>query len=170
MLRDALKPRIHACTVDVTNSDAQNCRGDECGARVQAGMKQLARFPAACTLTSVSWGLEHWKRSDDDCCYSEPNFHEEMQAGILCQSVRFAWHRALHGFTRSSAAPWSSDLVAGLRPWGQAAPRCLSAGAFQPLYLSSCGSLLCTEARAAASFCFPLRQFWWLPVNPSVCR
>ena len=33
---------------------------------------------------------------------------------------------------RSSAAPWNSDLVAGLRPWGQAAPRCLSAGAFQP--------------------------------------
>ena len=50
----------------------------------------------------------------------------------------------------SSAAPWSSDLVAGLRPWGQAAPRCLSVGAFQPLFLSSCGSLLCRSI-----LCFP---------------
>ena len=50
---------------------------------------------------------------------------------------------------RFSATPWSSDLVAGLRPWGQAASLCLSGGALQPLFLSSCGSLLCR------SFPFP---------------
>lgn len=111
VLRDALNPRIRACTVDVTNSDAQDCSGDECAARVQAGMKQLARFPAACTLTSLSWGLDDWaaERSDEEDDYyyehSEPDPQQVLAASILCQQVRCAWHGALHGSHGPTARP-----------------------------------------------------------------
>ena len=52
-------------------------------------------------------------------------------------------------------------MAAGLRPWGQAAPRCLSAGAFQPLFLSSCGSLMCR-----CFPCFPPPPVLVAPCNP----
>ena len=60
---------------------------------------------------------------------------------------------------------WSLHLriPAGLRPWGQAAPRCLSAGAFQPLFLSSCGSLLCR-----CFPCFTPPPVLVAPLTPSV--
>ena len=91
-----------------------------------------------------------------------------VTSGTVLRTRRGGGKRQVDQLTASKPLSQGScrghSCIGGVPSGGQAAPRCLSAGAFQPLFLSSCGSLLCR-----CFPCFPLRQFWWLPVTPSVC-
>ena len=54
------------------------------------------------------------------------------QADFMGGNLRLESSSASWSITCAGA--WGNDLVAGLRPWGQAAPRCLSA-AYLPVIL-----------------------------------
>ena len=84
-LCDAFNLRIQACNIRVKYSEAQKCHHNDWAGRVQAGVAALARFPAACTLTSLSWKLDDWHsrmRTYYDC---DPR--DVLAGSILCQQV-----------------------------------------------------------------------------------
>ena len=88
-----------------------------------------------------------------------------VTSGTVLRTRRGGGKRQVDQLTASKPLSQGScrghSCIGGVPSGGQAAPRCLSAGAFQPLFLSSCGSLLCR-----CFPCFPPPPILVAPCNP----